>query len=409
MKQNLPRLLAAAFIALACQLSLNSNSRILHAQNAPPQNNQASFYGTWNPPATSRLDDAAPATITAPSSSISPKEFRNLFPPTSSDTGIQNSGNLNSFKAPPAAQRGMLQPQPAMRAPDPIHARPLKPLKSFSQPSSQENSFGDFNTSGSPIAAVANIEAAPPESAFQPIVDGLMPPPKDTNTQPMQWPADGNPDSETKAGLSRIWSWLQTSGKESFDGFQKKGGWGEKIGSFIGPGDGQSKKIFGSLAVVLGGYFAFVWVMRKFKFSGNQGIPTEVIEVIGHAPFGPRKNLQLVRLGSKLLLLMNGPEGTHPVGEITDSDEVEYLISLCKGKRTKATTSILSAVKRLGESGRSSTASQSQSQPNRNRVVHPTNANSSGEATVSASQLVQALQALQGTNGTPNASTVYEA
>ena len=97
--------------------------------------------------------------------------------------------------------------------------------------------------------------------------------------------------------------------------------------------DVQLPKVIGSLAIVLGGYLGFVWLTRKMGGNANHGLPQEVVEVLGHTPFGAKKTLQLVRLGSKLLLLMNSPEGTQSIGEITDPHEVEYLISLCGGKK----------------------------------------------------------------------------
>ncbi len=96
----------------------------------------------------------------------------------------------------------------------------------------------------------------------------------------------------------------------------------------------QLPKVLGSLAIVIGGYLGFVWFSRKLMGEEvNTGLPKEVIEVLGETPFGPRKSLQLVRLGSKLLLLMHSPDGTSPVGEITDPHEVEYLTSLCGGRK----------------------------------------------------------------------------
>ena len=94
------------------------------------------------------------------------------------------------------------------------------------------------------------------------------------------------------------------------------------------------RRMLGSLAVIVGGYLALVVVLRKFGGGGRQGIPSEVVSVLGNLPYGHKQNLRLVRLGSKLVLLMNGPAGTHPIGEITDPGEVEYLASLCQGKRT---------------------------------------------------------------------------
>jgi flagellar biogenesis protein FliO len=92
-------------------------------------------------------------------------------------------------------------------------------------------------------------------------------------------------------------------------------------------------KIVGSLAFVLGGYFGFVWLIRRLNPAASMGLPQEVVEVLGQTPFGNRKHLQLVRLGSKLLLLTNGADGIQSIGEINDPNEVDYLASLCGGKR----------------------------------------------------------------------------
>lgn len=100
-------------------------------------------------------------------------------------------------------------------------------------------------------------------------------------------------------------------------------------------------KVLGSLAIVIGGYLGFVWLTRRLMGTGgNSGLPQEVVEVLGQTPFGPRKSLQLVRLGSKLLLLMHSPEGTSPIGEITDPDEVDYLTSVVSGRKTAGRSAI---------------------------------------------------------------------
>lgn len=130
------------------------------------------------------------------------------------------------------------------------------------------------------------------------------------------------------------------------ENFNQNGTWPEKINSLLG--SSETSRMLGSLTFVLGIYFVFVWVMRKINPSGNAGLPPEVIEVIGQVPFGPKKNLQLVRLGSKLLLLMNSPDGTQPIGEITDPTEVDYLTSLCPGKRQTGRGNI-AAIQRVAD------------------------------------------------------------
>lgn len=142
----------------------------------------------------------------------------------------------------------------------------------------------------------------------------------------------------------------------------QNGNWMEKAQSLFGSSD--ISRMLGSLTLVLGLYFTFVWIMRRLNPGASSGIPAEVIEVMGHIPFGPKRELQLVRLGSKLLLLMSSPEGTNSIGEITDPDEVEYLAALCPGKRQKNSESnpgsyaaIRNAANRLAAGSRTSPSS----------------------------------------------------
>ena len=130
---------------------------------------------------------------------------------------------------------------------------------------------------------------------------------------------------------------VSSSLKSQWDQGELKG----KVGSYFQNFD--AARMIGSLALVLGGYFGLVWVSRHF--GGDGKVPKEVVEVLGQTPFGPKKHLQIVRLGSKLLLLINGPEGTHPIGEITDPQEVEYLASLCPGRKTASAANVLRIAK----------------------------------------------------------------
>ena len=132
------------------------------------------------------------------------------------------------------------------------------------------------------------------------------------------------------------------------EGAKQEGGWLHKIQALVGTSD--VKKMVGSLALVLGFYFAFVWVMRKLNLGGNASLPSDVVQVLGQVPFCARRSLQLIRLGSKVLLLLNSPDGTQPLGEISDPAEVERMVSLCQGKRksrAQATTVVQQAAAQI--------------------------------------------------------------
>lgn len=136
-------------------------------------------------------------------------------------------------------------------------------------------------------------------------------------------------DRTDSTTMSQFSAWFETAKQKATDWFQSTAG----ASSSSGPGGLDLQKILGSLAVVLGGYFALVWISRLVNPRSSRSLPAEVVNIVGQLPYGQGKQLQLVRLGSKLVLLLNGPTGTSPLGEITDTDEVEYLSSLCKGSR----------------------------------------------------------------------------
>lgn len=86
-----------------------------------------------------------------------------------------------------------------------------------------------------------------------------------------------------------------------------------------------------SLAAVLGLFFGIAWIMRRgLPSSATARLPAEVIEVLGRAPLAGRQQIQLLRLGNKLLLVCISPTGVNPLGEVTDPAEVERLAALCR-------------------------------------------------------------------------------
>lgn len=87
-----------------------------------------------------------------------------------------------------------------------------------------------------------------------------------------------------------------------------------------------------SLAIVLGLFFLLTWFLKKNAPAGTQTLPREAVEVLGRLPFGAKQHLQLVRVGSKLVLVSVSQNGTEPICEITDPQQVEQLLAVCKGR-----------------------------------------------------------------------------
>ena len=88
-----------------------------------------------------------------------------------------------------------------------------------------------------------------------------------------------------------------------------------------------------SLAVVLGLFAALIWATRKFgsRGTGNGSIPKEIFQTLGSTSIDPRTQVSLLRCGQRILIIARTNNGVHPLGEITDKDEVSHLVATCTG------------------------------------------------------------------------------
>lgn len=99
-------------------------------------------------------------------------------------------------------------------------------------------------------------------------------------------------------------------------------------------GSRATTTMLGSLTVVLAAFFVLVWLSRKTAPKGLTPLPGEVFESLGRAPLTGRQQMQLIRLGNKLVLLNVTSTGAETLTEITDIDEVNRLAALCQQGRT---------------------------------------------------------------------------
>ena len=106
------------------------------------------------------------------------------------------------------------------------------------------------------------------------------------------------------------------------------------------------KRMIGSLAVVLGSFFVLVWFIKRKKTGANHALSEQVIEVLGQMPMNGRQQMQLMRIGSKLLLLYLTPNSAQTLTEITDPLEVERLSAQC---RSRSESSISSSFRQVLE------------------------------------------------------------
>lgn len=223
----------------------------------------------------------------------------------------------------------------------------------------------------------------------------------DPSVQPASASVSVEPASDPVSEMSGAWTNFTTMLQRQW----QESGWAEKAKGITG--DFDLGRMLGSLAIVLGGYFGLVALMR-FVNPSRGGVPTEVLELLGTVPLAPRKQMQIVRLGSKLLLLVDSDEGTHPIGEISDPEEVEYLASLCPG-RSKSGQSLTS---RLRSAASQRTAPAQEPMPTSSRSPSPSAPPATPEVNqVAESHLAALLQSLSGTQtgANRNGPAVFEA
>jgi flagellar biogenesis protein FliO len=126
---------------------------------------------------------------------------------------------------------------------------------------------------------------------------------------------------------------------------------GQRPGRPIAPtAEGAIGTVAGSLGVVLGLFLILVWCSRKFAPAGSAQLPKEVVELLGRSSLGGRQQVQLVRIGNKLLLVAITTTGMESLAEITDPVEVERLAGLCRRGQSASASSSFNQV--LGQLAR---------------------------------------------------------
>lgn len=81
-----------------------------------------------------------------------------------------------------------------------------------------------------------------------------------------------------------------------------------------------------ALAIVVALIFTARFFLRRFGVAGRGHNLSDTIDVVARTRVSPRQQLLLVRLGERLILVGNGPEGMSRLAEITDPSEVANLL-----------------------------------------------------------------------------------
>jgi len=95
-------------------------------------------------------------------------------------------------------------------------------------------------------------------------------------------------------------------------------------------GAGSWGSTLGSLGFVIALLLVAAYVLRKHTPAGRARLPDAVLQPLGRRPLDARNSIQLVRCGSRILVLGSSLNGLTTLAEITDPVEVDYLAGLCQ-------------------------------------------------------------------------------
>jgi flagellar biogenesis protein FliO len=87
--------------------------------------------------------------------------------------------------------------------------------------------------------------------------------------------------------------------------------------------------LLGSVGIVVGLFMIVAWLAKRGMPKQAPFLPREALEVLGRQRFGGKQELQLLRLGNKLVLIHVAPGHVESVAEVTDPEEVDRLTGLC--------------------------------------------------------------------------------
>ncbi|MEX2308477.1 MAG: flagellar biosynthetic protein FliO [Pirellulales bacterium] len=93
-----------------------------------------------------------------------------------------------------------------------------------------------------------------------------------------------------------------------------------------------------ALAIVIGAFLLFAWLMRRGGKNSTAALPPDVVSVLGRVPLATRQFAELLRVGNKLVLVSLTADGAETLTEVTDPMEVDRLIGLCQQYNPHSTT-----------------------------------------------------------------------
>jgi flagellar biogenesis protein FliO len=101
---------------------------------------------------------------------------------------------------------------------------------------------------------------------------------------------------------------------------------------------GTIYKITTALAIVVGLFLLFAWLLRRGGRNVTGTLPADVVCVLGRVPLAARQFADLLHVGNKLVLVASSPAGPATLTEVTEPAEVDRLVGLCRQADPHSTT-----------------------------------------------------------------------
>jgi len=85
-----------------------------------------------------------------------------------------------------------------------------------------------------------------------------------------------------------------------------------------------------TLLIVIAAFFILALFLRKVTPQSNRALPKDAFECLGRYYLTQKHQVQLLRLGSRIVLVSVMPDGVSTLAEIVDPDEAVSLLGLCR-------------------------------------------------------------------------------
>jgi flagellar biogenesis protein FliO len=125
------------------------------------------------------------------------------------------------------------------------------------------------------------------------------------------------------------------SDKDTIEGTEEDSGWTNKL---VKPELTPVLSVGGSLLIVIAAFFLLAILFRKVSPPGNRPLPKEAFECLGKYYLTQKHQLQVLRLGNRIVLVSVMPDKVSTLAEIIDPDETVAFLGLCRRLDTNSAT-----------------------------------------------------------------------